>query len=517
MDECIVCYERGPFVPTGCGCRALFLHVECSAKTSRARLETMGRVNFSDVADIWTRCALCKQAYSDQFALDVAERCVAWAAGVSNEMHADALMRRAAQLFYATRYAESEADARRASRLCSGLGSRNLGIESHICLCEVKRASTASAASTASLARARVTQLELLQAARAEYGEEDIATVRMGHNLAVTMYQMGDFHDAAGLLRLAYDTERRGNRDARPRTGFVWRGDEASTLKTGEMLAQALIKTRQYAEATAVMRDVCSATRRLFGSSSARALTAMSVLGAALFHAQDFVAAERVQREVCEARERESPVDIPWLTDARTRLAQSICLQRRPHECLALIHAWGFGPSGPSGSGSDYGPFAPVVAVMHEAYTCRVGLVVKIALQGHASDGEVGLVVDVDLPALLLVVRLARTGERVLVTHEQVLCSREAKPAAPAAPAAAPAAPNESSQTCTEKCTSPLTSTFTSPFTSPCCWRECTAPRGPTRACSACGVARYCSRECQRRDWRDHRALCVRDARMGDN
>jgi hypothetical protein len=433
-------------------------------------------------------------------------------------MHADALMRRAAQLFYATRYAESEADARRASRLCSGLGSRNLGIESHICLCEVKRASaasaasaasTASTASTASLARARVTQLELLQAARAEYGEGDIATVRMGHNLAVTMYQMGDFHDAAGLLRIAYDTERRGNRDARParpRTGFVWRGDEASTLKTGEMLGQALIKTRQYAEATAVMRDVCSATRRLFGSSSARALTAMSVLGAALFHAQDFVAAERVQREVCEARERESPVDIPWLTDARTRLAQSICLQRRPHECLDLIHAWGFGP------GSDYGPFAPVVAVMHEAYTCRVGLVVKIALQGHASDGEVGLVVDVDLPALLLVVRLARTGERVLVTHEQVLCSREAKlqkPAAPAAPAAALAAPNESSQTCTEKCTSP--------FTSPCGWRECAAPRGPTRACSACGVARYCSRECQRRDWRDHRALCVRDARMGDN
>jgi hypothetical protein len=109
------------------------------------------------------------------------------------------------------------------------------------------------------------------------------------------------------------------------------------------------------------------------------------------------------------------------------------------------------------------------------------------------------------LPALLLVVRLARTGERVLVTHEQVLCSREAKIQKPAAPSA----PNESSQKCTSLCTSLCTS--------PCGWRECTAPRGPTRACSACGVARYCSRECQRRDWRDHRALCVRDARMGDN
>jgi hypothetical protein len=309
----------------------------------------------------------------------------------------------------------------------------------------------------------------------------------MGHNLAVTMYQLGDFKSAADLLRLAYDTERSGIRAQPPlRTGFVWRGDEASTLKTGEMLGQALIMTEQYAEATAVMRDVCSGTRRLFGASSERALTAMSVLGTALFHAQDFVEAEQVQREVCEARERESPVDLPWLTDARTRLAQTICLQRRPHECLALIHAWGFGPE-------QYGPFAPVVEVMHDAYKCRVGLVVKIALQGHPSNGEVGLVVDVDLPALLLVVRLARTGERVLVTHEQVLCSREqlapellVRFQTPRAPVA-PVVPGTSQ---TQKCG----------------WSGCTAPGA--RACSACGVAHYCSRNCQSKDWKAHRAVC---------
>jgi hypothetical protein len=73
----------------------------------------MGRVNFSDVADIWTRCGLCKQSYTDQFALRIAEQYVTWAARVSDEMHADALMHRAAQLFYQLRYAESEADATR--------------------------------------------------------------------------------------------------------------------------------------------------------------------------------------------------------------------------------------------------------------------------------------------------------------------------------------------------------------------------------------------------------------------
>lgn len=467
--ECIVCYERGPFVPTGCGCRALHLHVVCAAKSSHARIETMGRVNFSDVADIWTRCWICKQAYTDQFALDIAEQYVAWATRVSDEMHADALMHRAAQLFYQLRYAESEADATRASQLYTA--TRNLGVESHICLCKVKRGA-------ASLAQTRVTQYELLQAARAEYGEEDFATVRMGHNLAVTMYQLGDFRAAADLLRLAYDTKRSGGQTEMPlRTGFVWRGDEASTLKTGEMLGQALIKTEQYAEAIAVMHDVCRGTRRIFGSASERALTAMSVLGTALFNAQNFVAAEQVQREVCDLRERESPIDLPWLTDARTRLAQTICLQRRPHDCLALIHAWGFGPI-------DYGPFAPVVAVMHDTYKCRVGLVVQIALQGHPSDGEVGLVVDVDLPALLLVVRIARTGERVLVTHEQVLCSRE-QLAPPVAPVVVPVLSQ----------------------TQICGWSGCTA--AGARACSACGVARYCSRECQRKAWKAHRAVCV--------
>lgn len=473
--ECIVCCEHGPFVPTGCGCRNLRIHVVCAAKSSHARIETMGRVNFSDVADIWTRCGLCKQSYTDQFALHIAEQYVTWATRVSDEMHADALMHRAAQLFYQLRYAESEADAMRASRLYSA--SRTLGVESHVCLCKVKRGA-------ATLEQTRATQHELLQAARAEYGDEDFATVRMGHNLAVTMYQLGDFKSAADLLRIAYDTERIGSRTP-PRTGFVWRGDEASTLKTGEMLGQALIMTEKYAEAVAVMRDVCRGTRRLFGSTSERALTAMSVLGTALFQAQDFDAAEKVQREVCEAREQQSPVDETWLTDARTRLTQSICLQRRPHECLALIHAWGFGPE-------SYGPFAPVVAVMHDTYKCRVGLVVQIALQGHPSDGEVGLVVDVDLPALLLVVRLA-TGERVLVTHEQVLCSREqlapellARFQTPGAPVA-PVVPGLSQ---TQKCG----------------WSGCTAPGA--RACSACGVSRYCSRNCQRKDWKAHRAVC---------
>ena len=42
----------------------------------------------------------------------------------------------------------------------------------------------------------------------------------------------------------------------------------------------------------------------------------------------------------------------------------------------------------------------------------------------------------------------------------------------------------------------------------------CFYPRCPTIAatksqrCSACLVARYCSRECQRRDWRCHKTVC---------
>ena len=38
--------------------------------------------------------------------------------------------------------------------------------------------------------------------------------------------------------------------------------------------------------------------------------------------------------------------------------------------------------------------------------------------------------------------------------------------------------------------------------------RDCICGKLPTNVCGGCGVAKYCSKECQMRDWNNHKAAC---------
>ncbi|KAK2055947.1 hypothetical protein LY76DRAFT_519366 [Colletotrichum caudatum] len=40
------------------------------------------------------------------------------------------------------------------------------------------------------------------------------------------------------------------------------------------------------------------------------------------------------------------------------------------------------------------------------------------------------------------------------------------------------------------------------------CGREEAADGGPLKSCTACGVARYCGKECQKEDWKTHKGDC---------
>ena len=42
------------------------------------------------------------------------------------------------------------------------------------------------------------------------------------------------------------------------------------------------------------------------------------------------------------------------------------------------------------------------------------------------------------------------------------------------------------------------------------CW-ACGKAGVETKKCSGCEVARYCSRECSKRDWKEHRKTCGKE------
>lgn len=41
--------------------------------------------------------------------------------------------------------------------------------------------------------------------------------------------------------------------------------------------------------------------------------------------------------------------------------------------------------------------------------------------------------------------------------------------------------------------------------------RKCQRPGAGVFRCTACKIARYCDKECQRLDWDDHKAVCALD------
>ena len=210
------------------------MHVECAAKTSLARLESVtkykGAVEFTEVGEAWMACAICKQAYTGPFALLLAQRFVEWAAECGMEtVHATALMHRAAALFHAARYDASEEDARHARRLYK---LPAFGIEAHMAACMIKRGNVGEALAI---------QTDLVHRARAEYGEKDPIFLRMAYNLALSRSAMG--HDAGpegaeSLLSLVYDTQK----------SELGQGNEA-TLLTGEALGNVLVRLRKHREA----------------------------------------------------------------------------------------------------------------------------------------------------------------------------------------------------------------------------------------------------------------------------
>ena len=431
-ETCLVCFDdnKGPQAPAmhpGCACRGGSVHVECAAKTSLARLESVtkykGAVEFTEVGEAWMACAICKQAYTGPFALLLAQRFVEWAAECGMEtVHATALMHRAAALFHAARYDASEEDARHARRLYK---LPAFGIEAHMAACMIKRGNVGEALAI---------QTDLVHRARAEYGEKDPIFLRMAYNLALSRSAMG--HDAGteqspgaeSLLSLVYDTQK----------SELGQGHEA-TLLTGEALGNVLVRLRKHREAAELLRHVASATRRLLGDGSRRTRTGMSLLGTALFHTEKHVESEEVYRALCTAHETQSPVNGPELTQARIGLIQAIAGQGRLGESLALVEGWGFDLDNLDG------PFAPVIAVIRAAQTQRD----------------------------------PRSG----------------------GPTSGPSVAHGPSHTGL----SGLSDTI-DPRIARCDGAGCTRP--PSSLCVRCRSARYCSKECQRGDWKRHKPLC---------
>lgn len=376
------------------------MHVACAADSILARLESItqykGAVKFADVGEAWTVCGICKQAYTGPFALLLAERYLEWAAECGLKLvQADALMHRAAELFHAERYEESEEDARHAGRLYD---KPALGIESHMAECMIKRGKTHEALAI---------QTDLVGRARAEYGERDPVFLRIAYNLATTMSLMGDNAAAESILSTVYDTQK-----------SVMAPSHKDTLTTGEALGNVLVRLRKHHEAAEVLRYVVAGTRRLMGDGSRRTRMVMSLLGVALFHTEKHEESERVYRALCDAHETRRPVNEAVkaeLTEARIGLIQAIAGQGRLDESLSLIEGWGFDLRSPTG------PFAPIVAVIRAS---------------------------TDTPS-------------------------QAPP---------------SSQV------------------PRCEGAGCTRPA--SALCTRCRSARYCSKECQRKDWKIHKPLC---------
>jgi tetratricopeptide (TPR) repeat protein len=326
---------------------------------------------------------------------------------------------------------------------------------------------------------------EVLRVQRRMFGEEHLETLNTAARVALSI--MHQAHKSRSTGKFA-DAERI-NREVLGAYRRILGNEHPTTLTSAINLALSLSGQGKHCEAEPIHRDVLGATRRVFGEEHLETQTAASSLALSLSEQGKYADAERIYREVLAIRRRVLGENHPETMKSAYNLALSLSFQGKNAEAedrfQAALEAYRrvlgsahpdtlqcayeleyvrsqMRAKPPAKTGGNVGATTARAAPHRLPAGTRVLVQRLVAKPEH--NGRRARVLSFD----------GRTGRYAVVLDDGKELSLKPECVARAGCAAAGCASEEASS-----------------------------------QCSRCQAVRYCSRECQRADWRAHKRVCA--------
>jgi hypothetical protein len=305
-------------------------------------------------------------------------------------------------------------------------------------------------------------------------GAEHPETLRSASNLAASLFGQGKYADAERIQREMHEVDKR-----------VLGAEHPGTLGSANNLALSLAHQGKYADAERLHREVHGAQKRVLGAEHPETLTSANGLALSLSHQGKYADAEQIHREVHGAQKRVLGAEHPETLRSAANLAAPLAQQGKYAEAERMLHAAlvsfqrVLGPAHPDTLGAARSlehvraricaTLPTNAAAPADAGTARVlpagtRVLVQRLVAKPEHNGKRARVLSFD----------ARTGRYGVALDDGKELSLKAECVARAGCAAAGCASEEASS-----------------------------------VCSRCQAVRYCSRECQRTDWKAHKPVCT--------
>jgi tetratricopeptide (TPR) repeat protein len=305
-------------------------------------------------------------------------------------------------------------------------------------------------------------------------GAEHPDTLTIANNLASSLSNQGKYVEAERIQREVHEVEKR-----------VLGAEHPSTLTSAGNLAASLSDQGKYADAEGIEREVLGTRKRVLGAEHPDTLTSANNLARSLSDQGKYAEAERIQREVHKVQKRILGAEHPSTLTSAGNLAMSLSHQGKFAEAEQMLHVAlaslqrVLGPAHPSTlqiasnlegvrarirATPPTNAAAPAATDMAQLLPAGTRVLVQLLVAKPEHNGKRARVLSFD----------ARTGRYAVALDDGKELSLKAECVAKAVCAAAGCASEEASS-----------------------------------MCSRCQAVRYCSRECQRMDWKAHKPVCT--------
>jgi tetratricopeptide (TPR) repeat protein len=316
-------------------------------------------------------------------------------------------------------------------------------------------------------------QREVHEVERRVLGAEHPGTLMTANNLAASLAYQGKYVDAERIQREVLGVQKR-----------VLGAEHPDTLYTATNLASSLSGQGKHADAERIQREVLEVQKRVLGAEHPDTLMSASNLAASLSHQGKYVDAERINREAHEVRKRILGAEHPDTLTTANNLATTLFNHGKYADAEQMLHATlasfqrVLGPTHPDTLGAarslenvrariratpPTNSAAPAAAGAARPLPDGTFVLVQRLVAKPEHNGKRARVVSFD----------ARTGRYAVALDDGKKLSLKAECVARAGCAAAGCASEEASS-----------------------------------MCGRCEAVRYCSRECQRTDWKAHKPVC---------
>ena len=313
-------------------------------------------------------------------------------------------------------------------------------------------------------------QREVFRVRKRVLGPEHPDSLTAAHDLALTFQRAEKFAELEAITRVVHLVRKR-----------AFGAEHPDTLAAANHLALSLSRQRKYADSEVLNREVLEARKRMLGAEHPDTLTTASNFGMSLTGQGKHAEAEEIQREVFGMRKRVLGAEHPSTLMTANNLAQSLSGQGKNAEAKQILQATLtscqqiLGPTHPTTLATIQG-LETVRARMstkppstQAVIPAGTRVLVQRLIANREHNGKRARVISFD----------ERGGRYVLALDDGQDLSVKPECVARAG----------------------------------CAKAGCTSEEASS-VCARCQTVRYCSRECQRADWKAHKPVCAAGQRV---